>query len=682
MADRATRNPDPWIAGHVLFLTILMLAMIVFFGSRLAALFTYRETIGTWSHLLNDFIVGSRLDLKTISTFIFPPYLLFLIVHLSFPSASSRLHQLLVFLGMVFLISCLLAAYINYQYLGVFKNHIDVFIFEFLDPENATEVIKTIWADFPVLLMLLQICLLTALFYFLLSKLPVVPGRHFKAGETSQKLLIASISLVLLAGAARGAISSRPLSISRATLSPDVFLNKIVMNGLIALYEADKETIKNITVAPVSRQELADAINYYQPGTSLDDGVTLASFLTKTRLKEPRPKANVVLTLMESFGSHLLLHQSPENNVLGSLEKHLEDDYFFTRFTSAANGTAQSLEKTLMGHAFRSSVSSSNLQKIPLVASAARVFEAQGYRTIFITDGRKTWANMNEFMLGQGFQEVFDEYAILREVPDAEGGRAWGVYDQYGYDFVTKLLREEDSQPLFIVLLTVTNHSPFEPPPEYVGYPVDLKKVMPLTTLGDESKVEGILRTYQYANNSLGDFVSTIKDDPELSTSTIIAASGDHELRYLFKINDAEISWKHRVPFYLYLPQDYRLNTLKDTTRFGSHKDILPTIYERLFHDMSYYYTGNDLLSETFTADRALAWNDDFAMDASGGVTIIGEQRYFAWQDSSHRLLTPVKVPDEDLKRLEKKANAYHKIQRAFTLMHLEAADPVGKLRP
>ncbi len=673
MSNRATTQPDRWISGHVLFLTILTLAMIVFLSGRLAALFTYSETISTWPHLLNDFIVGSRLDLKTITTFIIPPYLLFLIVHLTLPSAAIRLHQFLILMGMLFLISCVIAVYVNFQYLGVFKNHIDVFIFEFLDPENATEVIKTIWFDFPVLLIFLQICLLAGLFYFLLSKLPVVPGRHYRVRKAGHKLLIATISLILLAGAARGAINSRPLSISRASLSPDVFPNKIVLNGLMALYEADKATIKNMTVTPVSSQELADAINYYQPGTPMGDETSLATFLTTTRLRESRPRANVVLTMMESFGSHLLLHHSTDNNVLGSLEKHLDEDYFFTRFTASSNGTAQSLEKTLMGHAFRSSASSSNLQKVPLVASAARVFAAQGYRTIFITDGRKTWANVNEFMLGQGFQEIFDEYTILREVAGAKGGRAWGVYDQYGYDFVTKLLREDGDRPLFVVLLTVTNHSPFEPPPEYKGYPVDLKKMMHLTALNDENKVEGILRTYQYANNSLGDFVSTIKDDPGLSASTIIAASGDHELRYLFKINDAEISWKHRVPFYLYLPPDYQLNTVKDTTRFGSHKDIFPTIYERLFQDMPYYNTGNDLLSEIFTADRALAWNDDFAMDASGAVTITGEQRYFTWQDSSHRLLTAVTTPDGDLRRLGKKAGAFHKIQRAFTLMQLEA---------
>jgi phosphoglycerol transferase MdoB-like AlkP superfamily enzyme len=577
-------------------------------------------------------------------------------------------------LGTIFLASCALAAYVNYQYLGIFKNHIDVFFFEILDPENMSEVLKTIWADFPVIWIGIASLLLVGAIFFLLQHVPVRLSRYWPQPGSTQKISVTIICLVLVALASRGAVTSRPYSISRATLSPDMFLNKIVLNGVMAIYEADREQLRDMSVVPVSSQQLSEAMQYLYPQQSNGGDISLDDFLTRTKLNVDRPKANVVLAMMESFGAHLLSYHSTTNNVLGSLETHASEDYFFTRFSASANTTAQSLEKTLMAHAFRASVSSSVHQKIPMIASAARLFESKGYRTVYVTGGRKTWANMNKFMLSQGFQEVYDEYTILRDVPGAEGGRAWGVYDQYSYDFVTKLLREKDDRPLFIVLLTVTNHSPFEPPPEYEGYPTDLETLLPLTSLTDHKKIAGILKTYQYANNSLGDFITTIKSDSSLSDSTIIAASGDHELRYLFKISEPEVSWKYRVPFYLYLPDIYRQGTHKDVSRFGSHKDIFPTIYERLFKNTEYYATGLDLLSQAYAPARALAWNKDFAMDAYGAISITGERRYFEWQNNAHELLRPVQKPSGDLKRLEIKADAYSRMVRAFTLMQMEAA--------
>lgn len=586
-----------------------------FFLARLAALSAYGDSTA-WAHLLNDFTIGIRLDLKTATTILIAPYLIFLLSLFLSPRLSRRVHQVLVLLGTIFLAFCALAAYVNHQYLGIFKNHIDVFVFELLDPENMSEILKTIWVDFPVFWIGIQGLLLVAAIFFLLQRIPVRLSRYWPQPKSAQKISVTVLCLVLIAITSRGAVTSRPYSISRATLSPDMFLNKIVLNGVMAIYEADREKLKDMSVVPVSSQQLSEAMQYLYPQRSDGSDISLDDFLTRTKLNIDRPKANVVFAVMESFGAHLLSYHSATNNVLGSLETHASEDYFFARFSASANTTAQSMEKALMAHTFRSSVSSSVHQKIPMLASAAKLFESQGYRTVYVTGGRKTWANMNEFMLSQGFQEVYDEYTILRDVPGAEGGRAWGVYDQYSYDFVTRLLRESDDRPLFVVLLTVTNHSPFEPPPEYDGYPTDLKALLPLISLTDHKKIEGIVKTYQYANDALGDFITTIKGDASLSDSTIIAASGDHELRYLFKISEPEVSWKYRVPFYLYLPEIYRQGTRKDLSRFGSHKDIFPTIYERLFKNTAYYSTGFDLLSPAYDPARALAWNHDFAMDA------------------------------------------------------------------
>jgi phosphoglycerol transferase MdoB-like AlkP superfamily enzyme len=391
-------------------------------------------------------------------------------------------------------------------------------------------------------------------------------------------------------------------------------------------------------------------------------------------LQQERPLPDVVFSLMESFGARLLNYHRADNNMFGALEPHAREDYFFTRFTSASTNTARSLEKILMGHAFKSSVSSSPYRNVDFLASAARLFSEKGYRTIFITDGRKTWANIDAFMKHQGFQDVFDEYTILNEVPGAKGGRTWGVYDHFGYAFIEQLLQQEHEQPLFIVLLTITNHSPFEPPPEYQGYPVDIDTVIPYTALTDRDKVGSIIKTYQYANDSLGNFISHIKDDPALASSTIIAASGDHELRYIFNTRDSEMSWKYRVPFYLYLPEAYQEGTTRDLNRVGSHRDIFPTIYNRIFVDTEYYNLGTDLLASDFDYDRAFGMNDRFVMDDSGAIYEEDNSKImFHWKDDDYMELETTEQPSAALQRLDQLGNAYETLIRAFTQMQIDA---------
>jgi hypothetical protein len=71
MHTESTKD-DTWLTGHLLFLTIIALALFGFFLARLAALTAYGDSTA-WTHVLNDFISGMRLDLKTVTTFLIAP---------------------------------------------------------------------------------------------------------------------------------------------------------------------------------------------------------------------------------------------------------------------------------------------------------------------------------------------------------------------------------------------------------------------------------------------------------------------------------------------------------------------------------------------------------------------------------------------------------------------------------
>mgnify|MGYP001821456418 FL=1 len=681
MSVTTTRvRQSDWVRINALFLVVLLLGLVIFLAGRLAMLHSYGEP-GVASkytdYLLNDLVYGSRLDLKILAIAIAPAYLLFLVIAITARSWLDSYYRLLRPAGFVLLMVCALFAAINYHYYAIFGNHIDVFIFDFFQWENAREVLKTIWIDFSIPVLLLQIALTGLLLWYALKTLPPwIAGNYpFHVTRTHQ-VMVALLCSVLIAASARGAITARPLSVTRASLSPDVFFNKLVPNGMVAFYDASKHNKKKMKLKAVSDEELQQAFALYYPDRATPPVIGPDDLLTRTTLQQQPPLPDVVFSLMESFGARLLTFHAEDNNVYGALEPHASEDFFFTRFTSASTNTARSLEKVMLGHAFSSSVSSSIYRNVDFLASPARLFAAKGYRTIFITSGRKTWANIDAFMTHQGFQEVYDEYAVLSEVEGSTGGRTWGVYDEYSYAFIRQLLEQPHDKPLFIVLLTITNHSPFEPPDDYQGYPVNIDAVMPHTALTDPDKMHSIVRTYQYANDSLGRFISSIKDRPELAGSTIIAASGDHELRYIFNTRNSETAWKYRVPFYLYLPPAYRDGTVNDPDRFGSHRDIFPTIYNRIFADTAYYDLGADLLASDFNHERAFSMNDRFVMNSNGGIyDEDGTRILYHWKDDEYSLLKATESPSNGLQRLASLEDAYTSLIRAFTRMQIDARD-------
>ena len=51
------------------------------------------------------------------------------------------------------------------------------------------------------------------------------------------------------------------------------------------------------------------------------------------------------------------------------------------------------------------------------------------------------------------------------------------------------------------------------------------------------------------------------------------------------------------MPFYVYAPPAYRANAVYDRERIGSHKDIMPTLYQLSLSQAPYFQSGCDLLA-------------------------------------------------------------------------------------
>ena len=218
---------------------------------------------------------------------------------------------------------------------------------------------------------------------------------------------------------------------------------------------------------------------------------------------------------------------------------------------------------------------------------------------IFITSGRSSWRNLGSFLEAQGVDKVIDESAIRLLYPDATAG-TWGIDDEYLFKMAYEMMNHEHSQPVLIFLLTITNHPPYRVPgnntPKSISLPDDIRARFPY------EDTETIFATFRYANNSLGSFISLIKNDPHTADRTIIAATGDHNLRGIgYSKYPEEAALGHAVPFYLYMPEKYIDGTgvSYDRMRPGSHKDIMATIAAHSLSSGTMLSTGCDLLGSS-----------------------------------------------------------------------------------
>lgn len=67
-------------------------------------------------------------------------------------------------------------------------------------------------------------------------------------------------------------------------------------------------------------------------------------------------------------------------------------------------------------------------------------------------------AQSGQLFAGAGVDALYDQNALLEMYPEsAKEMTDWGVPDEYAYHLAEKLLKEA-KQPLFISILTVTNH--------------------------------------------------------------------------------------------------------------------------------------------------------------------------------------------------------------------------------
>jgi phosphoglycerol transferase MdoB-like AlkP superfamily enzyme len=310
---------------------------------------------------------------------------------------------------------------------------------------------------------------------------------------------------------------------------------------------------------------------------------------TRPALPLGTEKKNLLFFLMESWSAEPMRYQSPQFDVIGRMAPTLDKACHFSNFDSAHAGTHPSIEAILFSTPI-TPLTMGEVGRKPIPWALAKIAREAGYKTLFVSSVRSGWRDLNRVLKVQGFDEVIDANTLKEIYPEATLG-IWGVWDSYVFKYLkTRLATQAKDQPLFVFVLTSTNHPPYDLPSDYKRVPRDM------TLWKGETNSDTLvpnLDTYHYATDLLGAFVQEVQSGP-MASHTVVAATGDHNVRSFGVYAQPERRHLMRqVPFVIW---GKGLQCGKQQALPASHRDMFPTLLPLVGIEGPYINSGRNLL--------------------------------------------------------------------------------------
>lgn len=646
-------------AGIVFIAFHALLGVAILASGRLAMFYAFSNPdslTGRAGEVAEMWRIGLLYDLRIVAIALFPLALL-CIAACCHRRAAAVFDAVQKYYSPVAYFALVMAACVGFYYYQTFHTSIDVFVFGLVN-DDTQAVLSSIFQDYP-LFGIAALAAGTTLFCAWITRRAYLAARWRPPLSVGGFLSIGTLAAFVLAYAiaCRGSIGVFPLRQNDSRISELSFLNHLVPNSIMAFTWAYKQYRKNTVYEPASKARGRDLAMKAIGRETLWDETRENTFLE-------RNPPHVVMVLMESFGSNFLQFDRPDSlDLMGSLRPHLAEDFYFQRFLPEENGTMPSLAALALSCPDQT-ITQGTYQRKYLDDTPFAIYKAKGYETAFIYSGKGSWCNIASYFLGQGsVDRFFDQNSLIAENPAiAPQATSWGLPDEYAFHMAERLLRESD-KPLFIFILTITNHSPYEPPAHY--RPRTLKpddETLESLDVQDDAKMK-MFETFQYANSCVGDFVASVKKGA-LGQRTIIAATGDHQMRGIDSDAPEETFLDVAVPFYLYVPASIREHTSHyyDPMRPGSHKDIMPTLYAHSLSRTPYYSVGGrNMLEEKDDPERSFGYNVRLAFDNDGVVANdSGASGGFSFADTLHLVSTPHRPSP----RFTERMHAFNELRR------------------
>ena len=609
---------------YVIPINVVMLVLLTIYRFVFFLYFADFSTLSGLSfYILKAFWMGFRFDLSIVAYINAPITLLFLICLILKNSFVFKIiiyfikyYYLTIFSLLFFVL------FIDFGFFSYFKDHYNILIFGVFE-DDTLALLKTILYDYRFYVLILIYIILVAVIY----NLSLWTYKELKFNENifntlywknNKKFIVIIIILVLNFICARGSFSMFPLGLFYSQISPNQFINKLCINPIHPLADTIYLKIKNSR----NTTSLKDIFKYKDEKTILKDLSVLSKYknattnndilnkITKENKKLEKIKPNVILIVMEGLGEIPIISNNKNFNVMGELKEHFDEDIVFYNFLPAGFITIHAIESISLSIPQRPYVNQITQTQDAFKQFSTSIilpYKNAGYHTLALYGGSMTWRDLEGFFKAQGFDDIVGEGNVVVEAKDRH---SWGINDNKFFELIEKQLSDKTiNAPKFIYAISTQNHPPYKVSKDYkalsLKIPSNIQNMMSTKDLENKN----LFKTFQFSNRELAKFISSIKKS-QFAQNTIIAVTGDHNLRELSNYNVEDLFLRYAVPFYIYIPEQIKKNlNLKktDTKVCGSHMDIMATLYNLSLSSVTYRSLGNNL----FDTKDNIAFNID-----------------------------------------------------------------------
>ena len=233
------------------------------------------------------------------------------------------------------------------------------------------------------------------------------------------------------------------------------------------------------------------------------------TFNTHVEAKES-PWRNVVFIIEESCTAARLTRQGSEEVLMPHLDKLINEGIYFENLYSAGTHTCNAiyaLVTSLPGFVDKHPMQD-GLER-PLNTIFSQVYSRGELKTLFYVTHGPNYDNLRSFLTTQGFERL-----LSRNNYGVETDKMWGVDDHIMFDYALADIDREwaNGNAVATVLLTCSNHSPYNPPLD-VGF-------TPTSSDPESQAVE-------YADWAMNRFLEMAKERAWFD-ETLFVIMGDH----------------------------------------------------------------------------------------------------------------------------------------------------------
>ena len=556
-----------------LFFTVLfMLFRIAFIG-----IYSYQLGDGSYSEIVLCLWYGLRLSFKTTGMIVLISAVFATLPQLFFIKWPSDLLRKVISSSVVLLFTLLFFARIPYY--KIFNSGFNIMLINGMY-DDISAIVDTAVNEYQLLWRLPAAIICGIILAWILCKFLDTRTYVIKVASKTRRWLyslgiIIFLTIFWIFVRFGGAFSyTKSVNCENAERLKSNLLNEAILDDGQALYRVKSitERIKKINNVNISANVLRQKIELLggnPSADSIDDA--FKKVVTIPKLQE-QPD-NVVLIVGES---HALWPFLPEYENLGLVPKELKllnsPNCFKTDFMLAqGTGTMPTINGFVTGLADAGIYPNSQPEsyKTKYGTGIGSIMKALGYRTVFWYGGFEAWQDIKRFTLSQNF----DEFYCAGDF-QYEGGNSWGCPDEVLFKYVEKYLNKEKQEKTFHIILTTSNHPPYNIDVVAKGFPKEeIKQKLPDTIGSDEETLNEIGHIW-YADQSIGDFIENVEAD---KPDTLFVITGDHAERFNFA-KEVDLKTLSAVPCIV-----YGKNVSKDLLaehKVGCHLQIIPTLAE------------------------------------------------------------------------------------------------------